>query len=107
MPNSKALLLLTLCVGIVSIAGLPGLSVTADNRILVSQNNNRAAILREFEDTFGHQNIVGFVVSCPDNQSECTTTLPRIIREITQKALSITHAISASSLSNFPHLSSV
>lgn len=107
MLNSKALLLVTLCIGIVSIAGLPGLSVTADNRILVSRDNDRATTLREFEDTFGHQNIVGFVVSCPDNQRECTTALPRIVREITQKALTITHAISASSLSNFPHLSSI
>jgi uncharacterized protein len=102
--NSKLWLVATLFLCFISICGLPGLSVTADNRVLVSEDNVKAKQLSEFEDKFEHQNIIGFVATCEIANKECVRSLPELITETTERAESLPYAVSSTSLSNLPYL---
>ncbi|XOV84590.1 MAG: RND family transporter [bacterium] len=94
----------TLLVCLFSVAGLPKLTVTADNRILVSEENDRAVKLKEFEDQFEQQNIVGFVATCREQDEKCIRELPSLVKEMTEKTKALPYAVSSTSLSNLPYL---
>ncbi|MCR9260998.1 MAG: MMPL family transporter [Pseudomonadaceae bacterium] len=102
--NSKLPLLAAIFLCVISICGLPGLSVTADNRILISDDNEKARQLSEFEDRFEHQNIIGFVATCEQEDKACIHALPELVTETTARAKSLPYAVSTKSLSNLPYL---
>lgn len=97
-----------LCLGIFlfSIAGLPRLSFTPDNRVFLDPTDQRVADLTRFEDTFGAANIVGIVVTCPPNSLNCQRLLPATIKELHQRSLSIPYVVRVESLDNHPVLAS-
>lgn len=89
-----------------AIWGLQFLTLTPDNRILMSPSDPRVEELLEFETNFRAQNIVGIAISCPLRSTNCRPQLPETIRQVHEAAYAIPYVVQVDSLSNYPALRS-
>lgn len=83
--------------------GLPGLSFTSDYRVYFGERNPQRETYERFEQTYAQTDNILIVVAVHEGTVFDRDTIA-VVRDLTERAWEIPHAIRVDSISNFQHL---
>ncbi len=81
--------------------GIQNLSLSPDNRMLLSESDPRVVQLKNFEKSFDASNQIGFVILCGPNPT-CKSALSSKIVELHELVSTMPFVVRVDSLANFP-----
>lgn len=106
-PRLVMFVCLVLCAA--ALAGLPRLTLSSDSRVFFDPKSTELVELEDFENKYGQNNGVLFVVTPRDTTGPHKVTDPAMlatIKDLAARAWKLPHSTRVESLTNFPHVTS-